>query len=265
MALVGNAIYQLDINGNIVNQFSIETQGDTPQRIRLSYDENFIYITLANYISKVTIDGRFAGIFNGVGDKTYFGAYSSSDGSLYVTNQLTILKFNDELFYFSFKPDTSDYIWSDNDLHIKKDEFVDAWVYNRCFHRFFDNLEIFKRSLYGRPLLQEDNVDLEAGSILSSLFSITIRPFTSSELAPFVYQKNDIYIGINELVTPNVINRCFEQLYILQLFLLSLLVEALDVNTNLPTLPPSTTGDNKVFENYTNMLSENLADNRVHE
>jgi len=52
---------------------------------------------------------------------------------------------------------------------------------------------------------------------------VFIRPFTTEEKSGLTYQKSDIYIGINEIVSPEVVNRCITQLYENQEMLLDLI------------------------------------------
>jgi hypothetical protein len=78
--------------------------------------------------------------------------------------------------------------WKLSDLLIHKEEYIQPWVYLKSFHRLWDNIELFRNSLF-----------YEAEGCKS--------------YKPPVYQKEDIVIGQNEIVSNAVINRISAQLW----------------------------------------------------
>ena len=80
--------------------------------------------------------------------------------------------------------------WSRSDLKINKDEFVQDWVYNRAFHRMWDNIELFR-------------------SCIKYRYDDSCKSYT----AP-LYTKDQIFIAQNEIVTSAVINRCLKYLWL---------------------------------------------------
>lgn len=155
--------------------------------------------------------------------RDYQSIYSHNDGRLYISNVLSIVKYTDNINYYNLKRDVKKRLWPNDALKIKKDEYVEAWVYNKIFARFYDNLEIFKRSIYMVPV---------KSTTLDGFEIITPRKILHRDFQPLKYKKQDIYIGANELVTPNVINRCLNQLFNNQKQLLGL-VQEIDLATYL--------------------------------
>ena len=213
-----NTITKFDENATYITSITFSSLYTNPKKIRPNTsDPRFIYVSTENKLLKYTNDDLLlSGVF---GDdlesqyKNYSGLFNTND-QLYVTNGNVLLRYSDETKFFSYKTDTSAVEWPFGALQINKNEFVEAWVYNKVFNRFFDNLEIFRRALYGKPIITL--VDTE-------IYEVFIRPFTSEERIDFEYQKIDIYIGINEIVSSEVINRCIKQLYINMEYLLELL------------------------------------------
>ena len=78
--------------------------------------------------------------------------------------------------------------WPLSNLFIHKDEYVQNWVYNKSFQRLWDNIELFRGSLY----FNETNC---------------------KGYKPPTHSKEQIIIGQNEIVTSAVVNRSIEYLW----------------------------------------------------
>lgn len=185
------------------------TNGGMPaaKKIVRSQDDGVMYICLTDQIIKISTDGNYIGTFgipNYSDDiNTNFNSIlHHTDRSFYIVNKYNILKYVDFVQTLTVRVNNI-LPWSREEVYVKK-EFIQDWVYNRSFHRMWDNIEAFRRSLYGDWELTED----EDGDM-----SLSIVSRTSSNWPELHYQKTDIYIGVNELVTSNVINRCLDQLY----------------------------------------------------
>jgi hypothetical protein len=110
--------------------------------------------------------------------------------NIYVTLNNMILKIIDrmtvdELSYESYAVEN---LWSLDSILIDKEEYIQPWVYLRSFHRLWDNIELFRNSLF---------YEIEG-----------CKSFTLP-----VYDKEDLKLGQNEIVTNAVINRLSEQLW----------------------------------------------------
>jgi len=97
--------------------------------------------------------------------------------------------------------DINDYLWSMDDIYIHEEEYVADWVYNKSLSRMWDNIDILRRSLKGKINISTDQTTQES--------TIFIRNFTLEEYTALnsLTTKDKIYIGLNEFVTADVINR----------------------------------------------------------
>jgi hypothetical protein len=206
--LTNDKVYKFTKDGTFIKTYTLGVEG-TPQKIRPSIISGFLYISLTDKIIKVTEDGAFGGSFalNFV-NPNFSGIFHDEFGYLYVTNQYSLLKFYDTIkLETSYR--TTDLFWDDNEIYINKDEYIQDWVCNKSFARMWDNIDIFKRSLYGK---------LQFNEIQPGVAQYTQRDFTPAEYNDMFYvDKADVFVGVNELVSNDVINRCLTQLYNYQL------------------------------------------------
>ena len=101
-----------------------------------------------------------------------------------------IIKFADLMTIQKLKGSSPNRYWTLDEINIDEDEYVQNWVYTRAFQRLWDNIEIFRNSLYYK------NTD------------------PCKMYIPPVYNKDKINIGQNELVTSTVINRLLGYLWV---------------------------------------------------
>ena len=117
--------------------------------------------------------------------------------------------------YLSIKPRLRGLWWQPEDLKIASEEFVEYWVYNKIFSRLWDNMDYFRRSLQARVLLFKDI----NGKTLNKIY----KRYDEYK-QPFTYKKEDIMIGVNELVATDVVNRCLNRIHACMLELLDMVV-----------------------------------------
>lgn len=185
---------------------------DIPNSITECQDRGYFYLTFDNRISKYDLTGQFAGdIANGNDfniNKTYLKAYHDVNRNLYITNENKIIKYIDKLTIINLREDFDNYEWPLEKILVK-DELHQDWVLNKAFARFWDNLELFRRSIIGKFVYLNNRP--------------TIKTFDIDEYKFFKYNKTDIYVGINEFVLAEVFNRCIEMLYENQKTLLTMI------------------------------------------
>lgn len=109
--------------------------------------------------------------------------------NIYVTLNNMILKIVDRMILddSSYEGDIET-SWDLNSILIDKEEYIQPWVYLKSFHRLWDNIELFRSSLF-----------YEAGGCKGY-----VDP---------MYLKEDLKLGQNEIVTNAAINRLSEQLW----------------------------------------------------
>lgn len=172
----------------VLNTYTFDNT-ETPVRIRANYSKEILYICSNNEIIKYFKNGRkFCKIPVTLSNVT--NAYQDEDRNLYIFTKGKILKYYDPMFI----ADSTNYLsleyWSREDIKVAKNEYIQDWVYNRAFHRMWDNIELFRSCLKYK---QDDNC----------------KSYTEP-----LYTKEQIFIGQNEIVASAVINRCLRYLWL---------------------------------------------------
>ena len=115
-------------------------------------------------------------------------------------------------------------VYTEDDIHIGEDEYVQNWVINKALAKLLINHMRFRDQITGKFLQLKDNKG-------NYLFKGT-RYFNEKELQQLIYQQDiENFIGENELVTNFVMNRVLKRIYDIQ----QLLLNALTVENYLNT------------------------------
>ena len=178
-------------NGDFI--FSYNYSGyvsqNTPVKINCSYNREIIYLALDKQVLKFFRNGIFAGYI--IKEKN--NVYNITDiihdeyRNLYITTNDKILKYSDLMTQTQFKGKLPNSYWQLSDLLIHKEEYIQNWVYTKSFQRLWDNIEMFRNSLF----------------------------FTQTGCKSYkgpIHDKNKMNIGQNEIVTSTVINRVLSYL-----------------------------------------------------
>ncbi len=215
--LTKNYVVKCDILGNFIKKYVIQNNTSNCQSIEKNVDNGFLYVCYSDKIIKINNNGDYAGTFGNEFTNTYnfYRCYHDTHRNLFITNNYQILKYIDKLDLRTIRLETTNYEWAMSAIYLNKDEYNQDWVLNKSFARYWDNLELFRRSITGKPILIYSDSDKS--------YRVSITNHSPTEWHNFIYNKNDIFIGINELVTTDVINRCFGMLWECQNYLLSLL------------------------------------------
>jgi hypothetical protein len=192
--------------GTFINTYNVTPSGHVAKKI-INGRDGFMYISYDKSIVKITKNGVFAGSF---GDTftgiSYYGISHDVKRNLYVTNNNSILKFYEKVTIDEVYTDTGIKTWDINDIYISKDEYIQDWVYNRSISRMWDNIEIVKRSITAAI---SETTDAQ-GKIENVIVGFTTEQYTALFNST---PKEDVFIGINEIVSADVINRCLTSLY----------------------------------------------------
>ena len=199
-------IIKFDSTGQFIKVITIQISDSVlVRKLEHCVDGGYLYICAKDRIVKIAYDGTVVGTFAAGEEYTFNSNYTNvfhdQNRNLYITSNNVILKYIDKLTLLDLCVNTDNYVWLMSSIYIKKDEYNQDWVLNRSFARMWDNIEIFRRSLLGK--FDYSTVD----------DSPIIRTFTPNEYQYLPYQKNDIYVGINELVMSDVVNNAIDKLY----------------------------------------------------
>ena len=204
--LTQTGIYKFDSSFNYIDGFKLpQLENETAKRLTICRDGGFLYLCTDQSILKVTFDGVIIGIFATEYGGDYKSCYHDLNRNLYIVSTNAIVKYVDKLDIINLRTDVTS-LWPMSSIHIEPNEYNQDWVINRSFARYWDNLEVFRRSIIGRFTYD----------VINDIPVPTVRTFTPQEYKLLPYTKNQIYVGINEIVTADAINRCFDKLYACQ-------------------------------------------------
>lgn len=159
-------------------------------RINTSYNREIIYLCTDTQVIKFFRNGVFNGYIiqskNCVNNIT--SIYQDEFRNVLITTNDKVLKYPDLMTLIPLKGALPDYYWKLEDLYIHPEEYVQNWVYNKALQRLWDNIEIFRSTI---------------------LYSTE----TCKQYQAPTYNKDQIKIGQNEIVTSTVVNRCLNYLW----------------------------------------------------
>lgn len=151
-----------------------------------------------------------------------------------------IAVFEDELDLISLLKDTVFTVYNENDVSVDREEYNQAWVYNKSFKKLLYNI-IRLTSNIGYKFFE--------GKTDTRLNTYVTRKYNTYFLSDSALNVNTFSnICINENFQSGVVNRCLKKIYDYQYQILTSIVNQDNINNNL--LPRSIKSNNLMF-NYT--------------
>jgi len=194
--LTNSRVVVFDSSGSYIFNYALDNITN-PKKINASFNKEMIYITYDLGIVKYFRNGIFSHFILKdliCADGNYLQNYNSvmqdKFRNVYVTAGDKLLQIQDiQQTVQLAAPIKPELYWTNQDLLIHKEEYIQPWVYLKSFHRLWDNIELLRNSIF----YSTDNI---------------CKSFVSP-----IYKKEDIIVGQNEIVTNSVINRLTEQLW----------------------------------------------------
>lgn len=195
--LYSNTVQTLNlINEQIIDTYTHSLTG-APVRIRSNYNKEVLYISSSSEVTKhfrtginfTTLDISTPNCL-----KHIKSVFHDENRNLYLVTNDYIVKYVDLMNINSMSYMNTDSskllvdMWSVDEVIIDAEEYMQDWVFTRAFQRMYENIELFRSSL------MYSNVGCDVYGD-----------------AP--YQKSDIFVGQNEIVTSAVVNRCLKYLW----------------------------------------------------
>lgn len=176
-------------NGTFVDTYNYSELPNTI-RINTSYNRELIYAISSTQAGKYFRNGVFFGyiIKQKENVENIKAIFQDEFRNVLITTDDKILKYPDIMILERIKDTLPSSYWSLEDLYIHKNEYIQNWVYTKSLQRLWDNIEIFRNTLY-----------FSSGNC-------------KSYVGP-VHEKEKIVIGQNEIVTSTVINRALGYLW----------------------------------------------------
>lgn len=194
--LLRDKVVVFDYIGNFKFQYDLDKYVSLPRKINTSYNREMIYVVydtgVIKYFRTGTIGYYIVHEHECDADTVLKGFTSITQDrnrNLYVVVGDKILKVPDLMKLIELKASISDELyWSTDELLIHKEEYIQPWVYLKSIHRLWDNIELLRSSLF------YDAVGCKSPT----------NP---------IYEKEDLVIGNNEIVSNAVWNRLFTYLW----------------------------------------------------
>jgi hypothetical protein len=194
--LIQNKILVFDYEGNFSFEYALHKHVSNPKKLNTSYNRETIYVVYDTGTIKYFRTGTIAYyivhehecssdiVLNG-----FTSIAQDHHRNLYIVVGDKILKVPDLMKLIELKASVSgDLYWSTEELLIHKEEYIQPWVYLKSLHRLWDNIELLRSSLF-----------YEADGCKSPTKAL--------------YEKEDLIIGKNEIVSNAVWNRLFSYLW----------------------------------------------------
>jgi len=200
-------------DGDVKNGFVLNGGLAKPLMIRPQYQAGFLYVLYEHWIDKYNLEGKYVGRFAEADDFTYTTMCVTDNHDIYIATNKNILHYNDSLRVRTIAAveNAVNQQWSIDEIKINRDENIQDVVLNTSLQRMYDNITMYALCIFGNIVklnsLDEDKriVDLDY--------------VTYQKIYDFIH-KERIFVGINELVTVETINRSLNQMYdLLQLML----------------------------------------------
>jgi len=164
--------------------------------------------------------------------------YNTSLNRPSVLSGSNIAFFEDNLDLVSLLRNTDFQIYDFNDIVLNKNEYNQAWIYNKSFKKLFYNLSLLKTNIGYR---------FYEGRTVEQLLSYVERQYNNAFIDdPDLDTNTFANVCINENFQSSTINRNLRKLYDLEYYLLTSVVNQDNIRTNL--LPRTRPGNNAIFD-----------------
>ena len=192
--LASDEVYVFDQEG--VFMFSYALPYKNPNKIRSSTNRECMYVSHKTGIASYTKNGQFVGnviqdykCADGKSLAPYEEMHHDSHGNLYCASNGKLLKLASSFRLSVSRANiASKFYWPLNQILISDEEYIQPWVYEKCFHRLWDNVELLRNSL---------------------VYDAT----GAKQYVGPTYQKSELVIGQNEIVTNATFNRLVDQIW----------------------------------------------------
>jgi hypothetical protein len=207
-------VYVFDNANNVpLKMFSVTETFGGGNVVEMFFDEpgEFLYIVTEKFIYKYSAIGYYISILtipnNGL--LSYTAANKSPARSLIFSTARGIIKVQDLVDIFRIGDGNAKQYWSTDQLKIQRKELAHDFNYNKSLTRMAQNLKTFRNSINAIFTLVTEQTN--TGTV--TYFSLQPLLKESRPVFDPYVEAEKLYIGVNELHIPQVINRELERLY----------------------------------------------------
>ena len=202
-------IYIFDSFGaSYVSKFKLNNI--TSNIIKIIFDEvgDFIYAVTSTDVYKYSASGYFISQLDLPANLVFIGAKKDKNRSILLLTETCIIKIQDILEVYKVGEGLPNQYWSKDQLLIDRDELASDTNYNRCLIRMAQNIKTFRSSLNYKLVLATEQTSTNIINYFASV------PVNINDLPHFdgTIECEILGVGVNELHTPQVMNREFSKL-----------------------------------------------------
>jgi len=208
-----NRVYILNQQGIVYNEntpyIHLLHTNLIPKHIIFDNSEEFFYIIYDSLVAKYSMLGLYINTVEGIPtDSKFICASQDIYHNIYVADSKRIFKFVDVVQDFSIVNENYDSLyWSEDEIIIKEEEFVQDWVYNRCLKRVAHNVDNYRKSIHSRFGI---NTVYYPTEVITYYTAIPIPEAETSLCSNLIHE---VGVGANEFTITQVLNRDIEKIY----------------------------------------------------
>jgi hypothetical protein len=178
-------------------------------KIILDDTGDFLYVLTKTTAYKYSSSGYFVTNLSLPSGVNYISAKKSKNKHLLFITSNSIIKVQDILEIHKIGSGLDTNYWTKDQLVIGKDEFASDINYNRSLVRIGQNIKSFRNSMNAKLVLATEQTTTNVVTYFTSV------PISNKDLPIFDgYVENDSsFVGVNELHTPQTINKMLTNLY----------------------------------------------------
>jgi hypothetical protein len=212
--LTKSTIYIFNYKSNIILSKIDISNLITLNPVKIFFDNSgeFFYIITNNETSSSVFKYTALGLYMDNLDiplSLYVSGKSGINKDILLNNKNSLIKCQEVTDILETGEGLQKKYWGLDQIVIKSEEFNQDLVINRVFSRLVNNIINFKNSL-------ESKLDLTTESTPAGLITyFRLTPILSDQ-RPYLgndIENNNVFVGVNELHTPSVINREFKKIY----------------------------------------------------
>lgn len=219
--------------GTLIGSTLIASINPNVRHAFIDYSSNYLYVVCVGNAYKFTRDGLFLKeLVVPLGDATAANEIvtgrSDEHNQTFIGSRTKIFRIDSTPPIVSIKPYTTDLYYSFDEIKVEPKEGVEDWVYNKSLNRLVHNHLVFARNIFASFIRGVDTANT------LQYFVVGTRDYTETLTFDIT---DDLYVGMNEPVLVNVINRTLNTIYDFQVKALSAISpEIQTVYTSIPSL-----------------------------
>ena len=204
--LTQNYVFKFNRDGDVVGAFELHAGVEMPIMIRPQHMSGFLYVLYEHHVEKYDHLGNYIGKFAETDELSYFSMCASNNHDIYITTNKNILVYNDSfrLRKIAVPENAENLSWRREEVFLNRNDNIQDVILNTSFQRMYDNIVMYMVCVFGKIM-----------NVVADDDESRIVDLDQSEYQELYESKHKerIFVGINELVTVDVLNRVFSLMF----------------------------------------------------